>query len=70
MARLKCPKCKQKGNTGLVGQPGVDIEVRPGNMPGSTKSMLRCVRCEGVFLRGPLPPAKIIDPSAWPYPTD
>lgn len=69
MPRLKCPGCKEKEKTGLVGQSDADIEVKPGNIPGSTKSMLRCVRCGVVFLRGPLTPGKVIDSSFWPYPT-
>lgn len=67
MPALKCPSCRQRGPTGPPGLPGVVIEVMPGNIPGSTKSLLHCAACDAVFLRGPFSAGQIVPRDLWPF---
>lgn len=67
MPALKCPSCRQRGQTGLPGSPGAMIEVAPGNIPGSTKSLMRCVKCDVAFVRGPFSAGQVVERALWPW---
>lgn len=66
MPALKCPACRQRGQTGMPGMPGVVIEVAAGNIPGSTKSLMHCTNCDAAFIRGPFSAGQIVERSLWP----
>jgi hypothetical protein len=70
MPTIKCPTCKRKGETGLPwgrpGSVGPDILVKPGNINGSTKSLLYCRRCGTAFLKGPVGRGQPAPAGMWP----
>jgi hypothetical protein len=59
MPTVKCPHCKQRGETGPAVGPvdsppdHPDILAGP-QLPGSTKSLLLCHHCNGAFFKGPI----------------
>lgn len=69
MPTIKCPSCKKPGETGPPfgpsGSRGPDISVKPGNVAGSTKSLLYCRRCATPFLKGPIGRGKPVPSSMW-----
>lgn len=66
--RIKCPSCLKKNEAGPpygpAGSEGTTIVVKPGNIPGTTKSVLHCRGCGTTFLKG-LGKSEVLPDAPW-----